>query len=89
MDVAISMELAENEARKLKADVQDVHEPESIHKVTVRNKPCYRCGKTNHIPDKCFIKAVNVTHVMKWDIYRKCVQKRKQWSLKNKRRSQN
>lgn len=57
MDVAISMELAENEARKLKADVQDVHEPESIHKVTVRNKPCYRCGKTNHIPDKCFYKS--------------------------------
>lgn len=54
MDVAISMELAETEARKLKADVQDVHEPEPIHKVTVRNKPCYRCGKTNHIPDKCF-----------------------------------
>lgn len=57
MDVAISMELAENEARKLKADVQDVHEPESIHKVTVRYKPCYRCGKTNHIPDNCFYKS--------------------------------
>lgn len=64
MDVAISMELAEDEARKLKANVQDVHEPESIHKTTGRNKPRYRCGKTNHIPDKCFIKAVNVTHVM-------------------------
>lgn len=87
MDVAISMELAETEARKLKADVQDVHEPEPIHKVTVRNKPCYRRQITYQI--SVFIKTVNVTHVMKWDTYVKCVQKRKQWSLKNRRRSQN
>ena len=57
MEVAISMELAKNEARKLKVDAQDVNGHESVHNVSVTNyKPCYRCGKTNHAPDKCFYK---------------------------------
>ena len=49
------MELAENEARKLKVDAQDVHGHKSVHIVSVtKYKPCYRCGKTNHTTDKCF-----------------------------------
>lgn len=62
IDVAILMELAVNEARKLKADVQDVHESESIHTVTMSSKPCYICGKTNHILDKCLKNPINVTY---------------------------
>lgn len=48
------MKLAENEACKKKAGVEDVNEPESIHKVTMRSKLCYRYGKIHHFPDNCF-----------------------------------
>lgn len=54
MDVAILMKLAENEACKKKAGVEDVNEPESIYKVTIRSKLCYRYGKIHHFPDNCF-----------------------------------
>ena len=85
MDVAISMELAENEARKLKVDAQDVHGHESVHKVSVTKfKPCYRCGKTNHTPDKCFYKnsqchtCNEIGHIHKMCSKRKSGQHKKQ-----------
>lgn len=54
MDASILMKLAENEACKKKAGVEDVNELESIHKVTMRSKLCYRYGKIHHFPDNCF-----------------------------------
>lgn len=56
------MDLAENDARKLKAGVQEDHEPESIHKVTVSSTLCYRCWKTNHFPDSCVYKN-SICHI--------------------------
>lgn len=48
---------------------EDIHELESIPKVTVRRKQCYTCGRTIHTPEKCFSKTVNAIHVIKWYIY--------------------
>lgn len=69
------MKLAKNEACKMKADVEDVNEPESIHKVTLRSKLCYRYGKIHHFYFQIlvFIITVNVTNVMKCNICIKCV----------------
>ncbi|XP_062575345.1 uncharacterized protein K02A2.6-like [Saccostrea cucullata] len=85
VDIAISMELAENEARKLKADAQDAHGHETVHKVSVvKSKPCYRCGKTNHTPDKCFYKnskchtCQEMGHIHKMCSKKKSVQHKKQ-----------
>ena len=70
MEVAISMELAENEARKLKVDAQDVHVHKSVHQVSVtKYKPCYRGFGARHkeigwilwdIPVKSFLKGIGL-----------------------------
>lgn len=69
------MKLAKSEACKMKANVEDVNEPESIHRVTLRSKLCYRYGKIHHFNFQIlvFIITVNVTNVMKCNICIKCV----------------
>ncbi|XP_021371365.1 uncharacterized protein K02A2.6-like [Mizuhopecten yessoensis] len=52
-EIAVSMEMADNEARKLKGDSMD--KPENVNKFH-SSKECFRCGKTNHNADKCFYK---------------------------------
>ncbi|XP_060073916.1 uncharacterized protein K02A2.6-like [Ylistrum balloti] len=52
-EIAVSMEMAENEARKLKGDRVD--KAENVHKFQA-SKECFRCGKSNHSADRCFYK---------------------------------
>ncbi|XP_060070306.1 uncharacterized protein LOC132550276 [Ylistrum balloti] len=52
-EIAVSMEMAENEARKLKGDRVD--KAENVHKFQA-SKECFRSGKSNHSADRCFYK---------------------------------
>ncbi|XP_033729753.1 uncharacterized protein K02A2.6-like [Pecten maximus] len=54
MDIAISMEMADSESRKLKETVfDDGKNAERTHKVFTQ---CFRCGKNNHNADNCYYK---------------------------------
>lgn len=55
MDIAVSMELADCESRKLKESytLDEGKNAERAHKVFSQ---CFRCGKNNHSEDKCFYK---------------------------------
>ncbi|XP_069133160.1 uncharacterized protein [Argopecten irradians] len=55
MDIAVSMELADCESRKLKESytVDESKNEERAHKVFSQ---CFRCGKSNHSEEKCYYK---------------------------------
>ncbi|CAC5419124.1 unnamed protein product [Mytilus coruscus] len=56
MEVATAMEMAAKNAHDLQ-----VQEPKQVHKVTIRNEECYRCGGSHNATDckwkdaKCYV----------------------------------
>ncbi|CAC5379673.1 unnamed protein product [Mytilus coruscus] len=56
MEVATAMEMAAKNAHDLQ-----VQEPKQVHKVTIRNEECYRCGESHNATDckwkdaKCYV----------------------------------
>lgn len=54
-DIAVSMEMADSEARTLKGDGFE-EKSEQVHTFHASRDAKVRCGKTNHIADKCFYK---------------------------------
>ncbi|CAC5400159.1 unnamed protein product [Mytilus coruscus] len=58
MEVATAMEMAAKNAHDLQ-----VQEPKQVHKVTIRNEECYRCGGSHNATDckwkdaKCYVKG--------------------------------
>ena len=67
VDIAVGMELTDKEITQISA-VQQVHK--------VQLQECFRCGKHNHSPDKCFYK-LSECHIFKrkGHISPKCPQK--------------
>ena len=67
VDIAVGMELTDKEITQISA-VQQVHK--------VQLQECFRCGKHNHSPDKCFHK-LSECHICKrkGHISPKCPQK--------------
>ena len=48
------------------------------------NKPCYRCGKSNHVSDDCYFKNTKCNNCGKiGHIYRKCKQEKVQKKKRN------
>ncbi|XP_069122221.1 uncharacterized protein [Argopecten irradians] len=84
-EIAVSMEMAENEARKLKGD--SVDKAGNVNKFQAF-KECFRCGKTNHSADRCFYKS-SKCHTCKeiGHLHKKCpkskTSKDKHWTSKN------
>lgn len=85
-DIALSMEMAEIEARKLKNDSLCT-QAETVNKVHAF-KECFRCGKSNHNADKCFYKTATC-HTCKQvgHIHKKCPGKHKTYKHFGKNQS--
>ena len=60
VDIAKGMEAATRDSHKLQgqaATIQAIKSQSPIRKkVSAQEKPCYRCGKTNHAPQQCHFK---------------------------------
>ncbi|XP_077863505.1 uncharacterized protein LOC144347283, partial [Saccoglossus kowalevskii] len=56
-ELAQSYETANKQASELQANTKE-HEVCAVYSKTnsYAKKPCFRCGKTNHFPDKCYYK---------------------------------
>ncbi|CAC5416659.1 unnamed protein product [Mytilus coruscus] len=73
MEVATAMEMAAKNAHDLQ-----VQEPKQVHKVTIRNEECYRCGGSHNATDckwkdaKCYVRD------KKGHLAKKCRNKGKQ-----------
>ena len=59
LDLAMRMELAEKNAKALKATEPTVQQLSPVPRSSTTQKPCYRCGRTNHDTSKC--RCVNMT----------------------------
>ncbi|CAC5392594.1 unnamed protein product [Mytilus coruscus] len=54
-EIAVGIEAAEKETNEFRNEVS------TTHKVTMRLSECYRCGKSGHNADSCFIRIQDVT----------------------------